>query len=157
MINDYLQRTTELPDEVIHLLYSANRWEAKRDIENTLQQQTTIIVDRYVYSGVVFTAAKGIDMDWCKAPDRGLPQPDAVIFLDIDVETAAKRGNYGEERYEMTDFQRQVREKYSLLREPQWLMVDASRSAAEVEEELYSLALGIITAAKHTPLGTLDW
>jgi dTMP kinase len=140
MINDYLQRTTELPDEVIHLLYSANRWEAKRDIENTLQQQTTIIVDRYVYSGVVFTAAKGIDMDWCKAPDRGLPQPDAVIFLDIDVETAAKRGNYGEERYE-----------------PQWLMVDASRSAAEVEEELYSLALGIITAAKHTPLGTLDW
>ncbi|KDO45588.1 hypothetical protein CISIN_1g034836mg [Citrus sinensis] len=28
---------------------------------------TTLIVDCYFYSGVVFASAKGIDVEWCKA------------------------------------------------------------------------------------------
>ena len=34
-----------------------------------LQAGTTLIVDRYAFSGAVFTAAKrlpGLDLDWCK-------------------------------------------------------------------------------------------
>ena len=36
---------------------------------SALQSGTTLIVDRYSYSGVVFTAAKelpGLDLSWCK-------------------------------------------------------------------------------------------
>lgn len=47
------------------------------------------ICDRYAYSGVAFTSSKGLDLDWCKACDRGLPAPDCVIYLDIPVEDAA--------------------------------------------------------------------
>ncbi len=35
-----------------------------------LQQGTTLVVDRYSFSGAVFTAAKkapGLDLEWCKA------------------------------------------------------------------------------------------
>ena len=35
----------------------------------SLQQGTTLIVDRYSYSGIVFTSAKklpGLDLNWCK-------------------------------------------------------------------------------------------
>jgi len=43
-------------------------------------------------------------MEWCKLPDVGLPAPDLVVFLDMTVEDAAKRGEYGEERYEVRFF-----------------------------------------------------
>ena len=61
---------------------------------------------RYAYSGVAFSAAKdGLSLDWCRQPDRGLPRPDVVYFLDVSPEEAAKRGGFGEERYEKAEFQ----------------------------------------------------
>lgn len=38
-------------------------------MEATLRAGTTLVVDRYAYSGVAFTAAKalpGLDLEWCK-------------------------------------------------------------------------------------------
>jgi dTMP kinase len=46
-----------------------------------LQKGNFIILDRYAYSGVAFTSAKGLDYEWCKNSDRGLPRPDMVFFL----------------------------------------------------------------------------
>lgn len=50
------------------------------------------MVDRYAYSGVAYTAAKGIPLEWCKTSDKGLPAPDMVFYLKISVEDAMKRG-----------------------------------------------------------------
>lgn len=47
------------------------------------------ICDRYAYSGVAFSSAKGLDVNWCKSCDIGLPAPDCIIYLDIPVEDAA--------------------------------------------------------------------
>ena len=46
-----------------------------------------------------------MDLEWCRQPDRGLPRPDIVFFLDVSGEEAQKRGGYGEERYERKEFQ----------------------------------------------------
>lgn len=35
-------------------------------MEAKLRSGTTLIVDRYSYSGVAFTSAKGLDIEWCK-------------------------------------------------------------------------------------------
>lgn len=35
-------------------------------MENKLKTGTTLIVDRYSYSGVAFSSAKGLDIEWCK-------------------------------------------------------------------------------------------
>lgn len=35
-------------------------------METKLSTGTTLIVDRYSYSGVAFSAAKGLDIEWCK-------------------------------------------------------------------------------------------
>lgn len=48
------------------------------------------VCDRYCYSGVAFSAAKGMDMDWCKSCDKGLIAPDCIIYLDMPVEEAAQ-------------------------------------------------------------------
>jgi thymidylate kinase len=59
-------------------------------IKTDLQNGTTLICDRYAYSGVAFSSSKGMDLDWCINCDRGLVAPDAVIYLDMPVEETMK-------------------------------------------------------------------
>uniref|UniRef100_A0A0D3GU29 dTMP kinase n=2 Tax=Oryza TaxID=4527 RepID=A0A0D3GU29_9ORYZ len=86
MISAYLANESELDDRTIHLLFSANRWEKRALMERKLLGGTTLIVDRYSYSGVAFSAAKGLDIEWCKAPENGLIAPDLVVYLDVQPE-----------------------------------------------------------------------
>ncbi len=43
LINGYLASTSELNDQTIHLLFSANRWEASQSIENKLNAGVTLV------------------------------------------------------------------------------------------------------------------
>ena len=100
LINQYLTGGADLDDRAIHLLFSANRWEGSRKLEELLYEQgQTVICDRYAYSGVAFTSAKAregqggpLSLEWCRQPDVGLPAPDAVIFLELSQEEAEQRG-----------------------------------------------------------------
>jgi len=75
VINSYLTCSEELDDRAIHLLFSANRWEKEKQIQKRLAEGTNIIIDRYAFSGVAFSAAKpGLSLSWCKQPDVGLPR-----------------------------------------------------------------------------------
>jgi dTMP kinase len=96
LINGYLQSTQSLDDRAIHLLFSANRWEAVPTLTKALSEGTTVICDRYAHSGVAFSSAKGLSTKWCQGPDIGLPAPDAVIFLDLSQELSEQRGGYVE-------------------------------------------------------------
>lgn len=141
LINSYLASTTDMSDQTIHLLFSANRWEAAKGLENKLKKGQHLVCDRYAYSGVAFSSAKGLSLDWCKAGDVGLPAPDCVIYLDMPVEDAAKRGNFGEERYEKIDFQLKVRDRFmSLMKEDEqrlpWYLLDARKSIEELQAEV---------------------
>ncbi|RKP19054.1 P-loop containing nucleoside triphosphate hydrolase protein [Rozella allomycis CSF55] len=100
VINQYLTSSNNLNDQCIHLLFSANRWELKEKIVQLLNSGTSVILDRYVYSGIAFSAAKGLDLEWCRACDKGLPKPDVLYFFQLELEQASKRGNFGQERYE---------------------------------------------------------
>ena len=80
------------PLSVPHVL-SKLRHLCRASLKAKLAAGTTLVCDRYAYSGVAFTAAKpGLNFEWCKQCDRGLPSPDAVIYLNISVEDAAKVG-----------------------------------------------------------------
>lgn len=57
-INAYLTQSAHLEDHVAHLLFSANRWEVADRMERLLISGSTIVADRYAFSGVAFSAAK---------------------------------------------------------------------------------------------------
>ncbi len=104
---------------------------------------------RYAYSGVAFSSAKdGMDLEWCKNPDRGLPEPDLVCFLDVSPEEARKRGGFGQERYEKEAFQVKVRRRYEQLMEQDggsWRVLQTDgRSLDEVYAELLAVVQGRI-------------
>merc|ERR1712141_47793 len=147
-INAYLGGKSNLDDHVVHLLFAANRWEMKKEMESALEQGQHVIVDRYSFSGIAFSSAKegmpeypssvGMSIEWCKQPERGLPKPDLVCFLDVSPDEAAKRGGYGEERYEKKNFQARVRENYKkLFDDSYWRQINTdSKSQDEVFKEI---------------------
>lgn len=92
-------------------------WCSER-IKSLLAAGTTVLCDRYYYSGIVYSAAKQnptLSLSWARAPERGLPRPDMVLFLDLDEEAASSRGGWGNEIYEKAEMQRRVRELFRAL------------------------------------------
>lgn len=157
MIDGYLKSSVELSDESIHLLYSANRWESKAKIEEYLSNGVSIICDRYAYSGVAFSMAKGMDRVWCQQPDQGLPRPDLLLFLTLSPEAAAERPGFGEERYEESEFQKKVRVAYARLEKEEehsipWTYINAERTEDEVLNDMKTEVLKIIDDCKNKPV-----
>ncbi|KAK3309235.1 thymidylate kinase-domain-containing protein [Chaetomium strumarium] len=115
MIDSYLKSQVDMDDHVIHLLFSANRWEAAKTITSLLSSGVTVLCDRYYHSGIVYSAAKqnpSLTLSWARAPEVGLPRPDLVLFLDLDESQARLRGGWGGEAYEKAEMQRRVRELF---------------------------------------------
>lgn len=108
LINSYLNGDMELDSHAVHLLFSANRYEMKKQINDYMDNGITVIMDRYIDSGYVFGKINGCDMEWCRTVDSKMPIPDYKIFLDLHPEHAARRELYGIERYENLDFQNKV-------------------------------------------------
>jgi len=141
LIDLYLLRKLELPDEAVHLLFSANRWESVEALVSDLNAGTTIVCDRYAFSGVAYTAAKGLDFAWCQAPDIGLPTPDGIFYLFVDPKVGAARANFGDERYENAGMQSAVRVEFQrpeLRLNVAWHDVDGARDIQEIHAEIRS-------------------
>ncbi|KAF7243207.1 Thymidylate kinase [Varanus komodoensis] len=159
LISSYLEKKNNLEDHTIHLLFSANRWEQVPSIKEKLNQGITLIVDRYAFSGVAFTSAKeNFSLEWCKQPDVGLPKPDLILFLQLSTSEAAKRGDFGNERYENCLFQEKVLQCFHRLMEDKtlnWKMIDASKNIEDLHNEITSFAEEAMQQAKYTPIGEL--
>ncbi|KAK9802591.1 hypothetical protein WJX73_009345 [Symbiochloris irregularis] len=149
LIADFLQRKIQLDPLAVHLLFAANRQNVRQQMVDSLAAGVTLIVDRYAYSGVAFTAAqleaphpRGLDLDWCKTPDTGLPAPDVVIFLRLSPQDAAARGQYGAEAYEKIDFQEKVQEQFDKLRDtsPNWVELDALLEQDSIAQQVSTIA-----------------
>lgn len=117
-IDQYLKGELFLSDEDAHRLFAANRWEMESTISKLLEDGVTLIVDRYVYSGICY-AAQGktsttfdLSFESLKALEAGLPAPDLVVFLDIAPVEAQKREGFGKERYDDLLFQTRVRDNF---------------------------------------------
>ncbi|KAF4713768.1 hypothetical protein FOZ62_005721 [Perkinsus olseni] len=151
MLDTYLRDPSySMRDEAVHLLFSANRWEAMSEMLSHLAAGKHIVCDRYIFSGVAYTAMKGtVDFEWCKSVDVGLPKPDMVVFLDLSPEAAARRGAYGEERYEKKEVQVKVRRMYTRFeKEPFWQIFDADKPAEEVVEYVNKFSYVIIQVTR---------
>ncbi|XP_069328375.1 thymidylate kinase isoform X5 [Eulemur rufifrons] len=97
-------------------------------------------------------------LDWCKQPDVGLPKPDLVLFLQLRLADAARRGEFGQERYEDRAFQERALHCFQQLMGDEtvnWKIVDASKSIEDVHEEILALSEDAIRAAAQRPLGEL--
>ena len=90
---------------------------------------------------------QGLDYEWCKSPDVGLPSPDMIFFLSVTPAVAASRGGFGEERYESSSMQGRVRTLFQRIGQEvgsgKWRIVDADQTIPQVEAELKEAAVQV--------------
>ncbi len=124
--------------DVMQLLYVANRYERKPEIDRWLTAGLTLLCDRYVASSLAYGEALGLDVAWLVDMQKYLPQPDLTVFIDIAPETAVERKAVGRDRFERDRvLQVAVRESYlRLAAQPDWVRVDGERPADAVEADV---------------------
>ena len=157
LLDSYLNKAVVMHETAVRLLFSANRWEARDLMVQYIQEGTSVVVDRYAYSGVAYSTAKGLKMEECKSSDAGLPLPDLVFFVDTDPVVASQRDSYGAEVHDNVELQREIRKCYETLLVPDvrdgrcfWL------SGNKSPEALHAQILNIVYQEMKKNLGALQ-
>src|SRR3954468_24771752 len=73
----------EYGPDVMQLLYVANRYERKPDLERWLEGGLILVADRYMASSVAYGEAFGLDPAWLTEMQKLLPASALTILLDI--------------------------------------------------------------------------
>lgn len=90
-IKAFLDGKREYPNEVKHLLFSANRWEKKKNIESMLENGKILVMNRYYQSNLVYGVSNGLDESWLLKLDRGLPKEHLVIVILVHPGVSGRR------------------------------------------------------------------
>lgn len=133
-----LQGERDYGPETMQLLYVANRFERKADIDRWQAAGLILLFDRYVASGIAYGEAQGLDPGWLETLQVSLPRPELTILLDVAPETAAARKTVGRDRYER-DLALLTRVRKSYLRQaarPDWVRIDAEQDPDVVAAEM---------------------
>jgi dTMP kinase len=144
-----LQGEREYGADVMQLLYVANRYERKPDLQRWLDGGLVLVCDRYRASSVAYGEAFGLDPAWLAEIQKFLPTASLTILLDIAPETAAKRKSADRDRYERDlALLARVRESYQRQAAEQgWTVLDGERSKDAVAEDVYKAAHSVLSRA----------
>jgi len=126
--------------DVMQLLYIANRYERKSDLQRWLDGGLVLVCDRYVASSIAYGEAQGLDPVWLMEVQKFLPAPSLTIMLDIAPETAVQRKAVDRDRYE-SDLAMQARVRDSYRRQAaaqNWIRLDGERPKDVVAEDVFS-------------------
>jgi len=137
-----LQGERDYGADVMQLLYVANRYERKPDLQRWLEGGLILVSDRYMASSVAYGEAFGLDPAWLVEIQKYLPPPALTILLDIAPETAARRKSVDRDRYERDlALLGRVRESYHRQASAgaNWVVVDGEQSKDAIAAEVFSV------------------
>jgi dTMP kinase len=135
-----LQGEREYGPEVMQILYIANRYERKLDLQRWLEGGLVLVCDRYIASSIAYGEAQGLDPAWLQEMQKFLPSPALTIMLDIAPETAVRRKSVDRDRYERDlAMQMRVRESYRRqATEQNWLQLDGERQKDAIASDVFT-------------------
>lgn len=139
-IKSFLDGRRDYPAETKHLLFSANRWEKKKETESMVENGTIVIMNRYWQSNLIYGAANGIDASWLLKLDKGLPKEDIVIVLLVNPSLSTKRAEI-QDTFE-SDFQLATSAYKNYLKfakQFKWNVIDGSKSKDQVHQEIMKI------------------
>jgi dTMP kinase len=146
-IKEFLDGKRNYSNEVKMILLSANRWEKKAEIEKVIDKGTTIIMNRYYQSNLVYGMSKGLKLDWLLALDKGLPRADLVIVIDIKTNTLVTRSkNSIVDTFEKdVELIRKVKKNYRILANKfNWRIIDGEKSVDDVHNQVLKIVKKIV-------------
>jgi dTMP kinase len=111
----YINGKLDISVAEAHTLFAQNRRDAAPLIRSWLEAGDTVLCDRYAYSGVAYSMAKGLDIDDALRADIGLIGPDIAFLLVGDAEKLAARSGYGVDRHDNEKLQNAVARNFVLV------------------------------------------
>jgi dTMP kinase len=140
-IRQFLDGKRDYPDEVKMMLLSANRWERKDEIEKIVSKGTTVIMNRYYQSNLVYGISKGLKLDWLLSLDKDMPKADLVIVIDIKPKTLVSRSKNVVDTFEKDlELIRRVKKNYRILANKfNWRLVEGEKSVDEVHQQVLKI------------------
>ena len=144
-----LQGDRDYGPDVMQLLYVANRYEWKPQIEFELGRGTVLICDRYLASSIAYGEAQGLDAAWLTEIQKHLPQPDITFLLDIDPDVSARRKTSDRDKYER-DLALLGRVRASYTRQAAvsgWTTLDANRDREDVAGDVWTIVGAMLAQA----------
>ena len=133
-----LQGERDYGPEVMQLLFVANRYERKADIDRWVDGGLIVLCDRYTASTVAYGEAHDLDPVWLTDAQKFLRPADLTVLLDISPQTAVRRKTLDRDQYERdTQLLSRVRESYRRQAQAaNWVTVDGARSREDVAAEV---------------------
>jgi dTMP kinase len=139
LLDQYLFSTdSKIDKHAVHLLFSANRWEMSDTIQTLLDNNITVILDRYNLSGLAYSMANKLDRTWCESTDIGLPSPDIILYIDITTTVGDERIIGEREIYECSDFQLEVAKAYQEIQRnsDNWITINGQDSIENIHANI---------------------
>jgi len=139
-IRKFLDGNVDYPHQVRAMLYAANRWEKKADLEAILSRTDVTIVDRYSGSNLAYGVSNGLKLEWLLHLEEGLPEPDLVLLLDASPTRLVPRRGDRKDSYERNiSLQEKARETYlRLAKQFGWSVVNADGGIEETSRGIIS-------------------
>src|SRR5713101_4018635 len=133
-----LQGEREYGPDVMQLLYIANRYERKPDLQRWLDGGLILVCDRYTASSVAYGEAQGLDPAWLIEMQKFLPPSSLTLMLDIAPETAVRRKAVDRDRYERDRaMQARVGESYRRqAAQDGWIVLDGEREQGTIAADV---------------------
>jgi dTMP kinase len=139
-IKAFLEGKRDYTSEVKHLLFSANRWEKKKEIESMLENGTIIIMNRYWQSNIVYGVANGMNINWLLGLDKGLPKEDIVLLILVNPSISAKRAEIQDAFESDAQLATAAYKNYlKFAKQYQWKVIDGSKSKEQVHQEIMKI------------------
>ena len=148
-----LQGERDYEPEVMQLLYVANRYERRSDLQRWIDGGLTLICDRYIASSIAYGEAQGLDPRWLADVQKFLPPPALTIMLDIAPETAVQRKAVDRDRYER-DLAMQARVRDSYRRQAAagaWVVIDGERPKAAIAQDVSAAVATLVETSAYRP------
>ncbi len=141
-----LQGERDYQPDVMQLLYIANRYERKGDLQRWLDGGLILVCDRYTASSVAYGEAQGLDPAWLIEMQKFLPPASLTVLLDIAPQTAVQRKATDRDRYERDlAMQRRVRESYRRQAATNdWIVLDGERSKDVIAADILAAARRVL-------------
>ncbi|UVS68963.1 dTMP kinase [Nitrososphaera viennensis] len=136
-IRAFLDGKRDYPAEVKHLLFSANRWEKKKEIESMVENGTIVIMNRYWQSNLVYGVSNGMDAGWLQKLDKGLPKEDMVLILLVNPSVSKNRAEVldafeGDAKLAAAAYKNYQK----FARQFKWKVLDGSKGREQVHQEI---------------------
>jgi dTMP kinase len=139
-IKAFLDGKRDYPPEVKHLLFSANRWEKKKEIESMLENGTIIVMNRYWESNLVYGVANDIDANWLLRLDKGLPKENIILVILVNPSISAKRAEMQDAFESNPQLAAKAYENYlKFAKQFKWRIIDGSNSKEQVHQEIIKI------------------